>query len=543
MTRLRIRNSPDADVVVVGGGPAGASSAARLAAGGARVVILEQRAFPRDKVCGDFVGPAALMELESLGIASRPDYLATNVIRHAALYLDGRELIRRPLPNVEPLPAYGRCVPRLILDRWILDAAREAGARVIEGARVTDFEVTSDGISVNAQRGREPLRLRARLLIGADGSSSVVGRAMRGSVPADENRIIAVRAYYEGVQAPEDRADLFFSAKSFPGYYWLFPTGAGEANVGVGMVLETLPPTSDHLRELLLDLVANDPALAARLHGARLRGKVIGWPLTTYDDRVPLVSDRVLLVGDAAGFINPLNGEGIQYALVSGRWAAETALACIAEDDFAIARLMPYARRAERELRYDMAFAALIVQFIRNRHLNPVWLEALKVISSRARIDEEYAQVTGGILAGLSPAHEALSVKVLGRTLDQALYSALLGTAWTLLKGPAHLVTRGVDLFHVGAAVTTGLLCDPRALADWIVGLMRHGGELTLQFAEHLNGERAAPTAPPPLYAASARVRLAPAPDHRPLKIPFDHVENHLFDKPLVTRIRSIGIG
>jgi flavin-dependent dehydrogenase len=483
------------------------------------------------------------MELEALGITSLTAYLETNVIRHAALYLDGKELIRHSIPNVEPLPAYGRCVPRLLLDRWILDVAREAGARVLEGVRVTDFEPMNDGIGVNGLRGGERLRLRARLLIGADGSSSVVGRAVRGSVPADKNRIIAVRAYYEGVEPPEDRADLFFSAKSFPGYYWLFPTGSGEANVGVGMVLETLPPTEDHLRELLLDLIASDPALAARLRRARLRGKVIGWPLTTYDDRLPIVGDRVLLVGDAAGFINPLNGEGIQYALVSGRWAAETALACIADDDFSIGRLMPYARRAERELRYDMALAGLIVQFIRNRHLNPVWLEALKVISSRARVDEDYAHITGGILAGLSPARDALSVKVLGRTLDQALYSGLLGTIRAMVKGPAHLMTRGADLLHAGAGATTELLSDPRALAGWIIGLLRHGSELTLQFADHLNGEPPVQAAPPPLYASSARVRLTHARRYPALQIPFDHVENNFFEEPLVTRIRSISIG
>jgi menaquinone-9 beta-reductase len=508
MTLIRIPASVDADVVVAGGGPAGASAAARLAAGGMRVIVLDQRAFPRDKVCGDFVGPAALVELEALGVNARADYLATNIIRRAALFLDGRELIRRPLPEVQALPSYGRCIPRLMFDRWVLDTARGAGAAVIEGARVTGFDVTADGVTVHAQQGGERLRLRARLLIGADGSSSVVARLLRGAAPAGENRIIAVRAYYEGVEGPEDRADLYFSAASFPGYYWLFPTGAGEANVGVGMVLETLPPTADHLRELLLDLFARDPALTRRLRRATLRGKVVGWPLTTYDARLPLVSDRVLLVGDAAGFINPLNGEGIQYALISGRWAAETALDCRAEDDYTAGRLAAYAERAERELRFDMAFAAFIVQLIRNRHLNGVWLEALKVISARARIDEQYALITGGILAGLSPAHDALSVKVLGRTLDQALYSAVLGVAMDVLQGPRHLTRRAAEVAHAGAAVTATLLADPVALAGWIIGVARQGSELAGQIGGQLLDSGASPPSPPPLFAASARVRL-----------------------------------
>jgi hypothetical protein len=249
---------------------------------------------------------------------------------------------------------------------------------------------------------------------------------------------------------------------------------------------------------MLLTLVTSDPALSGTPDDRSPRGKVVGWPLTTYDARLPLVADRVILTGDAAGFINPLNGEGIQYALTSGRWAAETALDALGDDDFSEARLTAYADRAARELRYDMALAGLVVQFIRNRHLNKVWLAALKVISARARIDDEYARITGGILAGLSPAREALSVKVLGRTLDQAVYSTVLGTAWNALKGPTHLARQGAGLAQAGASLTTTLLSDPSALADWIAGLVRQGGELALQFGGHLGDGAPAPDRPPP---------------------------------------------
>lgn len=508
VTRLRIPPHLHADVVVAGGGPAGASSAARLASAGLRVLVLDQRSFPRDKVCGDFVGPAALVELAALGVTNRTDYVSSNVIRQAALFLDGRELIHRRMPEVGHLPAYGRCIPRMQLDHWLLDAARTAGAGIMEGVRVQGFDVQTDCVTVFAERRHEKVQLRARLLIGADGSSSVVSRTLRGASPSDENRIIAVRAYYDGVSGSEDRCDLYFSAESFPGYYWLFPTAATTANVGVGMVLETLPPTADHLRDLLAGLVASDSALAERLAGARLRGKVVGWPLTTYDARLALVADRVMLTGDAAGFINPLNGEGIQYALTSGRWAAECAVDALGDDDLSSARLEAYASRATRELRYDMALAGLIVQLIRNRHLTPVWLEALKVISARARIDEEYAQTTGGILAGLTPARDALSARILGRTIDQAVYSAVLGTAWAALKGPSHLARTGANMLQSGVSIAATLLSNPAALADWIAGIARQGGELALQVAAHLGQDGAIAHPPSPILASVARLRI-----------------------------------
>ena len=509
MIHLRLAPDLDFDVIVAGGGPAGASAAARLASAGMRVAILDRQGFPRDKVCGDFVGPAALVELGALGVTGRADYARSNIIRQAAVHLDGELLIRRPIPEVDGLPEYGRCVPRLTLDAWVLDAARRAGATVLT-AQVSGFDVRGSHLEVRARQNGAPLTLRARLLIGADGSSSTVSRELRGAPPPDEDRIIAVRAYYEGDAGPEDQADLYFAASSFPGYYWLFPTGGGHANVGVGMVLETLPPTSDHLRELLLALVDGDAALRARLGRGAIVGKVVGWPLTTYNARLPIVGDRVMLVGDAAGFINPLNGEGIQYALISGRWAAECALDCMEHDDCSAAALQRYADRAEHELRYDMALAGLIVQLIRNRHLNGVWLEALKVIAARAKVDQEYAEIAGGILAGLVPARDALTFKILGRTVDQAAYSLALQLLWTALKGPKHLGDRGLGFARSGAALARQMMDDPAGVVDWIAGVARQGGELAVQFGSHL-GDRKAHALhpePPTLHPPTVHLRL-----------------------------------
>jgi menaquinone-9 beta-reductase len=111
MAYVAVKPSYDADVIIAGAGPAGAAAACRLARSGASVFLLDRVTFPRDKVCGDFVGPSALVELDSLGVARMDGYARTNIARRAALYIDGEELISRPFPEIEGMPSHGRVIP------------------------------------------------------------------------------------------------------------------------------------------------------------------------------------------------------------------------------------------------------------------------------------------------------------------------------------------------------------------------------------------------------------------------------------------------
>lgn len=480
---VRILPGLDADVVVVGGGPAGAATAGRLARSGLDVLIVEAKRFPRDKVCGDFVGPVALRELAELGVAGVPDYRSTNVIRKAALFIDGEELITRLIPQVPGLPASGRVIPREILDNWIFRNALAAGARVMEEARFTGFVVHEDHVVIRIKSASGTSALRARLLVGADGSTSSVAPALRGRPMRKDNRIIALRAYYTNVGGAEDQADLYFSPDSFPGYYWLFPAGRGLANLGVGMVRETLPPTEEHLRTLLDRVISQDVALATRLAGAEQAGRVVGFPLTTYDHSLPVTADRVMLVGDAAGLINPLNGEGIQYALLSARWAADAVRECAERGDWSNASLAPYGRAVRAELRYDMALSNLIVQLIRNRSLNEVWMRALRIIVARARQDPEYAYLAGGILAGLLPARVAMSRTMIGGTIGQATRTAAITTAVGIARDRRRFGRMGVGSARILYRAGHDVMRNPRAARRWSRGLGPAVGEFASQAA------------------------------------------------------------
>jgi flavin-dependent dehydrogenase len=364
------------------------------------------------------------------------------------------------------MPSHGRVIPRLALDNFIVDAARSAGARVMEGYSLTSYSIDGDVVAVEAAGSNGGVTLHCRQLIGADGGSSTVARLMRGSAPPRRDRFIASRAYFTNVEGPDDQLDVYFGRNSFPGYCWLFPTGNGEANVGLGMALETWPAHNRTPADMLRRLMSEDAALAARLRNASLRGKIVGWPLITYNHRLPIVSSRVMLIGDAAGLINPLNGEGIQYALLSARWAAETLAACLRDNDFSARALAPFTARVESEMRYDMALSRLIVQLISNRALTPLWIGASKILAQRAHKDANTARIVSGIFAGLLPARDAF--KVVGGTLGEAARSLARKSVNMTFSGPRGWTSPGVATPPPRFQLARDAAKDFSGFAEWL---------------------------------------------------------------------------
>ncbi len=473
--------SLDADVLIAGGGPAGASAATYLSRAGMRVLLMDFQQFPRDKVCGDFVGPITLEELDKLNTSSifTKEYQSSNLVTNAALFLDGRELANHHISRVSALPCFGRVIPRLKLDWWIRETARLAGAEIFEPYRVIDFEVFKTHVEVVCKYKNEEKRFKVRALIGADGSSSTVARLLSGTKHSSKNRMLAVRAYFDNMEGPWQRADVYYSSDSFPGYYWLFPTGKTTANVGIGMVKETFPENEMHLDELLRDTIENDLALRNRVGRAVLRGKIVGWPLSTFDPEMQIVADRVLLVGDAAGLINSLNGEGIQTAISSGRWAAETLVDCLQKNMLTKGDLDAYRLTVEREIGCDMMLSQVVIEFIRNRTLNPIWLQFMSTISSRARANPTYAGVAGGVLSGIVPAKEVLNPAFVAETMMQMGASAGQYCVETFFGGPAAWQKSIQSITQLNVNLAQHGMQRPLDYMNWMKGLSLNGFEFS----------------------------------------------------------------
>ena len=458
----------DSDVIVVGAGPAGSAAAHYLASAGYDVILVDKCKFPRDKICGDFVSPVAQIELRRLGITSTPEFKKSNPISRASVYLDGNKLISRSVPKVKGLPRYGRVVPRFILDKLLLDSAIKEGAIFLEGLKAIGMRIKRKAVELQVEDLSGKKILKARLLIGADGSNSTIAKLIRGQPPSSADRIIAIRGYFKDIDGSPNQADLHFNKESFPGYCWLFPTGKKQANVGVGMVLDTLP-SGNRLKELLNQLIENDLALHKRLRNAKLVGQIRGWPLTTYNANQQLVDNRVMLVGDAAGLVNPLNGEGIQYALLSGRWASDVAISCLIANDLSKDALLAYQHFVEKELRYGMSLASLIVQLIRNRSFNPFWLGSMELMAARSQVDPRYADIVGGILMGTVPQSEATSLEVIQGTIEQAMLSTGLTNLLKTIQDPDAMAKATAEAFQTGFEIAIQATQNPSEFINWAI--------------------------------------------------------------------------
>lgn len=308
------------DVAVIGAGPAGSFAALTLARGGARVALLDKAVFPRDKACGDLVGPRAL-QLISDARLSLP--FGRSVGDMLVVGPTGRR-VRLPAAAGASYPGHGISVSRTRFDAFLHEAALDAGVVSFNGRADTPLDAEGRLVGFRTSKGDE---LRADFLIGADGATSHVATTV-GLI--DSARVLwgfAIRAYLE--QDVEFPVIVLFESRrwrAFPGYGWIFPTADGGANVGLGIAtranrpagtaaVRMFPAFLTHLRALgLID--PNTPAPARRLGGWLKMGMV---------GTVP-GHDRTLLVGDAAGLVNPLQGEGIAHAMGSGRDAANAIL-------------------------------------------------------------------------------------------------------------------------------------------------------------------------------------------------------------------------
>lgn len=323
----------ETDVLVVGAGPAGSSAAAWAARAGRQVTLIDTATFPRDKPCGDGLTPRAIAELTSLGLSEWLGTRSRNKGLRAAGF--GQELLL-PWPGGS-LPNYGGAVPRVELDAQILKVATDEGAELHEGVTAKDVAMEGGTVkSVIAQTAQGTATYRAQHVIIADGARSQLGRKLGRQWHKDTAYGVAARAYISSERSDDEWISSHLELRGsknevLSGYGWIFPLANGEVNIGVGTLATSKRPADINLRTLL------NQYTNLRREEWKLQGDLrLPWSaLLPMGGAVSGVGGcNYMFIGDAAGCVNPLNGEGIDYGLETGRLAAQM---LATESDFTLA--------------------------------------------------------------------------------------------------------------------------------------------------------------------------------------------------------------
>jgi geranylgeranyl reductase family protein len=352
--RYTRRVSETAEVVVVGAGPAGSVAALTLAQRGVATLLLDKKRFPRDKPCGGGI---------RYGLYRRFPELAEHIRSRVAIHEIRR--VRMESPAGHEVVASGDDPFYLTLRRTEFDAAllaraRAAGARVVEGARASAVERGGDGLVVRCVDGRA---YAAALVIGADGVNSVVARAA-GLTPGFADEVLAIDTMEETpltelATTEPDTMYVAYGYKGWPGYGYVFPK-RDCVDAGVGFLLpffkralggRPYPLHARFLAEAAARGVVRGRSNARNFKAYRLP---LGGPLAR------TFADRILVCGDAGGFVNAYTGEGIYHAMVTGRHAGEVAADALTAGECSAARLADYEARWRQEIGEELAYSVRI---------------------------------------------------------------------------------------------------------------------------------------------------------------------------------------
>src|SRR6516225_4337242 len=322
-----ISPADSADVIVVGAGPAGSTTAFHLAQAGLDVLLLEKSHFPREKVCGDGLTPRAVKQLVGMGIPLNPEdgWFPNKGLR----IIGGGVRLELDWPELASYPGYGMMRHRRGFDETLARAAAKAGARLLEGVNVTgpvldeaSGRITGVTARTSAPEGDGTQRTyHARLVIAADGNSSRLSLAMGLAKRDDRPLGVAIRTYYTSPRHDDDYLEswleLWDGDRLLPGYGWIFGMGDGTSNVGLGLLNTSAALGNTDYRALLKRWLRSMPEEWGYVEENRSE-PVRGAALPMGFNRTPAYYQGLLLAGDAAGMVNPFNGEGIAYAMESG---------------------------------------------------------------------------------------------------------------------------------------------------------------------------------------------------------------------------------
>jgi len=392
------------DVIVIGGGPAGCAAAIGLSRLGYRVVLCDQAKFPRDKVCGEFISPAADPILSRLGVLDRIEALKPKRLKGVAISsYGGKELLvdYPKLPGMQSKPT-SLSVPRYELDSLLVEEAKRAGTVVQEQCKVTDF-LFENGCVAGVKgwdANKTSFTIRSPLVIDAGGRNSLSLKKFKlKQKPAGKVKI-AFAAHWQGAEIYDDYC---FMHVSDSGYTGISSIGKDKANVVLVVNHNLMNGEKSH--EFYINMLMKNPLRRKILQGAHCIESVRGVESLAFSSKPPPCGG-LLIVGDAMGFIDPFTGEGIYLSLRSSEIAVEVAEKALRSNELSRDFLKGYEIRRRHEFDKKFLLSRILQKFIYNQFFCDQVVKKLKA-------DRELAETLVGVIGDLIPADNVVSFKFL----------------------------------------------------------------------------------------------------------------------------------
>ncbi len=384
----------DFDVIISGAGPAGSACAIALKDSGLKVGLFDKDIFPRDKTCGDGLTPDTVNQLALLDPTLLDDFLKmTGILSVKGVKLISHKGKSVTVPLLQETGKVGMySASRLIFDDLLFRfSASQTNISAFAGTSIVSTKVHSEGVEVQTSKGV----FSCKILIGADGENSPIARSYLNLQIPDSEKYIAIRAYYQDVKLPDgvNYFHFFFPRDTLPIGIWLFPEANGNFNVGIGMSISLMKKRKANLAQLLQKEIDNG-LLTPYFSDAKAVSPIKGHTITVGRKGRPISSNRLLLLGDAAGLANPLTGEGITNAIRSGRVAALHLQDCFRQNRFDATFNKAYDkeiyRRMAKEFKnYRIMEAINTSSFLNNYIIKNVAPHFTHVFSNPALVNKE----------------------------------------------------------------------------------------------------------------------------------------------------------
>ena len=380
------------DIIIVGGGPAGTSAALYAHKMGLKTIILDKSTFPRDKICGDALSGKSVKYMRELEVLDEVSNLNGSTIRRITFGSPSHKQFDIHLNNPQNKGDIkeGYVIPREIYDNFLFEKAKEV-TEIIENFNVNDLLYENNKIiGISGKHKKEVHQIYAPLILGCDGAKSTIARKLGFHTEDQENTAIAIRCYYEGVKGLTDQIELHFVDEVLPGYFWLFPAGDNIANIGLGLSKKFAKKDERKLSQIL-DEVTASPYFKDRFSNAKKLEKPKGWSLPLGRIQRPSYGDGFMLLGDAAGLIDPFTGEGIGNAMASAKFAVEVASEAKKNNDYSKDVLSKYHKLVWDELGSELRTSTKLQNLSNYRTL-------LNIVINKASRNKDIQDIISGML-------------------------------------------------------------------------------------------------------------------------------------------------